>query len=77
MTMGDTIGNTIGNTIDNTIGNSIGNSIGIKNMLKNVKFPDNIIFVKTVRGTPRTILNPPRHFLDHFKKVQNFDKSCS
>ena len=65
--MGNPIGNPIGNSIGNPIGNIIGNPIGNKKIcLKNVKFPDKLIFFKTVRGPPRTILNPPRHFLDHF-----------
>ena len=36
-------------------------------MLKNVKIPENLLFVNVVRGTPRTILDPPRHFLDKNK----------
>ena len=41
-------------------------------MLKNVKNPGNLICFNVVRGTPRTILNPPRHFLDKNRSRKYF-----
>ena len=41
-------------------------------MLNNVKIPGNIIFFNVVRGTPRTILDPPRHFSDQQKYRKYF-----
>ena len=76
--IGNTIGNTIGNSIGNTIGNTTGNSIGNnKNMLKKCQISGKLIFFYGVWGTPRTILDPPRHFSDK-KKLENIvDASCS
>ena len=50
----------------NPIGNTIGNSKNVKNKWH---FIENKINVKMVRGTPRTLLDLPRHFLDHPRKV--------
>ena len=62
----------------NPIGNTIGNTIGNKKIcLQNVKFPDNLIFVKGVRGTPGSLLDPPRHISDQIFFQNNFAKSCS
>ena len=59
------MGNSIGNTIGNSIGNTIGNTIGNKKKGQEISdFFDKFIFVKTVRGTPRTLLDPPRHFFN-------------
>ncbi len=41
-------------------------------MIKNVKIQGNLIFFNVVRGTPRTILDPPRHFLDKNKSRKYF-----
>ena len=41
-------------------------------MLKNVKIQGNLIFFNVVRGTPRTILDPPRHFSDQQKSRKSF-----
>ena len=41
-------------------------------MLKNVKIQGNLRFFNVARGTPRTILDPPRHFLDKNKSRKYF-----
>ena len=61
------LGNSIGNTIGNPIGNTIGNK---KTCLNKFKFPDKFIFLYGVWGTPRSLLDHPRHFLDHFENFK-------
>ena len=41
-------------------------------MLNNVKNPETLISFNVIGGTPRTILNPPRHFLDKNKYRKYF-----
>ena len=62
----------------NKVGNTIGNTIGHKKIGQQIyNFPDRLIFFKGVRGTPRTLLDPPRHFKKHKRFRFVFDESCS
>ena len=73
--IGNTIANTIGNAIANTIGNAIGNSIG-NNKMGFLKCKISGYFFYGVRGPLGSLLEPPRHFLDHFGNFQNVRKAA-